>query len=352
MRRIVVLLFALLSFAVNLPGQDVRLVETPIIGLPIGARVLAYAVVEAEDGSRLVAELETADGVAAFFVFVYAEGELVATAIGPRTIPAHFLEPPVHLPVTRRFEGEPRRYWPMAGLSPGDPIQFVSAPSLEAERFATHQTGEYPRTPRVGSSLTLSVHTLFPDGTLAESCVIEPNILAAEDRMTTAGARMIQPYDERLLLTGVAHTTAEGTGRIVPRLYTRAGELVAVSPRSVPYHVNRIPAVIQADLSGDGVAELIYIPTAVGAEMPLVVLRIERASSGRRILSFNLCAPRMNGDDVLALQMELAANGYDLGIHGIDGWYGPDTRAAVIAWQRNEREIVSGVVDLTRDDLR
>lgn len=348
MRRFPSLLL-FLTIVGTLVAQNVRLVDTPVRGLPSGAQVLRYAVVEAEDGNRLVAEVQGPDGVLAFYVFVYAEGQLVASAIGPRTIPARFEEPPTHLPTTLRFEGEARTYWPVAGLVAGEPVRYVNAPNLAGERFAAHREGAYPASPVVGSSLTLALHTLGADQSLVDTCVLEPNILAAEDRMTTAGAWMVQPYDARLLLVAVAHTTGESRGRIVPRLYSERGELVALAPAGVSYSVNQIPAVIQADLTGNGVDELILFPTEAGGASPMLVLRPLRNESGRRVLAFNLCSARMNGEDVMALQLELADGGYDLGVHGIDGWYGPDTRAAVIEWQRDRNALVSGVVDLTGD---
>jgi peptidoglycan hydrolase-like protein with peptidoglycan-binding domain len=55
----------------------------------------------------------------------------------------------------------------------------------------------------------------------------------------------------------------------------------------------------------------------------------------------------MNGADVTALQRELERRNFNVGPYGFDGWYGPDTRAAVVAFQRSAGLIVSGVVDQT-----
>ena len=351
MRRTCTLVILLSVVAIKVFAQQVVLRQTEVVGLPDAPVVLAYAVVEAEDGNRLIAEVESEDGVRSFYVFVYAEGRLIASPIGPRTIPARFDPPPTHRPRTLRFEGEARRYWPVHGVIAGEAVRFLSAPSLAEQRFTRHVEGVFPESPELAGALSLSVHALAADQSLLSTCTLEPNILAAEDRMTTTGGWMIEPFDERLFLVGMAHTVNGSTGRIVPRLYSEAGELVAVSPASVLYNVNAVPEIIQADLTGDGVEELILFPTGEQSSSAMLVLRIERNQTGRRVLAFNLCSSRMSGEDVIALQMELSAAGYDLGVHGIDGWYGPDTRAAVIEWQRDRNASVTGVVDLTRDSI-
>jgi peptidoglycan hydrolase-like protein with peptidoglycan-binding domain len=53
----------------------------------------------------------------------------------------------------------------------------------------------------------------------------------------------------------------------------------------------------------------------------------------------------MNGPDVVGLQRALERRGFSVGRYGIDGWYGPDTRAAVVAFQRREGLPVTGVAD-------
>lgn len=49
------------------------------------------------------------------------------------------------------------------------------------------------------------------------------------------------------------------------------------------------------------------------------------------------------GDDVARMQAALAALGYDLGAGGVDGGFGKDTEAAVIAFQRDFDLAVDGV---------
>jgi len=327
-------------------SQQYGLREIPVTGLPTGARVVSYAVVEAEDGQRLVTEIETSDGVSAFYVFVHAEATLIATLIGPRTIPAQFLLPPTHRPVTRRIEGEARRYWEVETST-----ELVSAPQLEELRFSQTDEGAYPLSPTVGSSLSLSLLRLQADGELGSLCVLEPNILAVTDRLTTTGGWRIRPFDESLLLIGVGESLTAGRGEIRPRLYNSNGELVAVSPARIPYEVNRVPDLLQTDLNGDGVAELIMFPTA-DSGAALLVLEPTRNDRSARVLSFNLCTTRMNGEDVVGLQRHLDRGGYDLGPNGVDGWYGPDTRAAVIRWQRATDQVVTGVVDLDQVTLQ
>ena len=79
---------------------------------------------------------------------------------------------------------------------------------------------------------------------------------------------------------------------------------------------------------------------------PIVILQPGPGDpAGNRVLALNDCTTRMNGPDVTLLQRELVRRGFSVGTYGIDGWYGPDTRAAVVAFQRNAGLLVSGVVD-------
>ena len=51
------------------------------------------------------------------------------------------------------------------------------------------------------------------------------------------------------------------------------------------------------------------------------------------------------GEDVRIMQMSLIALGYNLGSYGADGDFGPDTRAALIAFQENVRISPTGIYD-------
>lgn len=51
----------------------------------------------------------------------------------------------------------------------------------------------------------------------------------------------------------------------------------------------------------------------------------------------------MKGEHVRARQQELADAGYDLGEHGVDGYWGPDTQAAWTQYQGNDRRPMSEV---------
>jgi len=59
---------------------------------------------------------------------------------------------------------------------------------------------------------------------------------------------------------------------------------------------------------------------------------------GQRMLGW-----RSSGDRVVELQHHLLKNGYSLGIGGIDGVYGPSTRAAVRQYQRNNGLVADGI---------
>lgn len=54
-----------------------------------------------------------------------------------------------------------------------------------------------------------------------------------------------------------------------------------------------------------------------------------------RTLQYNRGGERMNGRDVELLQKHLLYHGYDMSHFGVDGWFGPVTEAALIAYQRD-----------------
>jgi hypothetical protein len=162
--------------------------------------------------------------------------------------------------------------------------------------------------------------------------------------MTTFGAWWVHPFGEPHLLVGMLHSGPGQDRRGGLRLYNAAFEVVAVVGPSLEVDTNAMPDLIRADLSGDGEDELIFFSTAQHSPNSLSVHRFARRQDDRRILSFNLCSERMNGADVVLLQRALAGRGFSLGPHGIDGWYGPDTRAAVIRFQRAAGLPVTGIV--------
>jgi hypothetical protein len=296
----------------------------------------------------LVAEMLIND-VRAFYMFVWTGGVLEPQAIGPRTIPARFEEPATHQPVSRSHGDETSRYWPVEGIEyqrTRTERYLVSAPRLPELTYADLTEGEHPLTPPVGSALTLEVVVERPSGELERACVLEPNILAVEDRLTTLGASWIRPIDERFLVVPVGTSGPSGVGRLSIWLFDDAYRLRAITGFDATYDVNRLPKPMQVDLTGDGVNELLIVNTSQAEGEPFVVYGLERSTAPERVLHFRQCGPRMQGEDVAKLQQALENAGYSVGPHGIDGWYGPDTRAAVIRYQRAQGVEVTGVFDM------
>lgn len=341
-------LAALLCLAASIPAQDdPDLVRVEVGGLPAGSRVLGYAVVATETGNKLVGEVQT-DGTTAFYLFDYVDDALTARTIGARSIPADMQSPPRARPVTRRLDLEGDRFWPVSGYPGTDRNeQLLAAPPLAELRFAEIGESPWQLTPPPGSALSIGRVTVATDGTILDACVVEPNITAVADRMTTGGGWWVEPFGEPHLLVGILHAGAGEDRREGLRLYNDDHELVATVPAIIEVDANAIPDLLAVDLSGDGETELLFFPTAPDAGAPLVVFRFERRSGTRRILAFSLCSVRMNGPDVVRLQRALEARGHGVGPHGLDGWYGPDTRAAVIRFQRAAGLDVTGVVDNT-----
>ncbi len=346
MRRVAVTLLALLAISVY--GQDdPDLRQVGISGLPDGSRVLAYSVVETEMGNLLVTEVSAADGTVGFYLYDYVEHTLVARSIGPRMIPADLSAPPTHQPVTRSLGGRNTRVWQVriTGLEDRRP-QLLSAPSLAEHRYARIGASPWQLTPPPESPLTIQWFLLSADAQVQQQCVIEPNITAAEDRMTTTGAWWVSPFGRPHLLVGFLGAQTDGR-RWRLRLYNESTEVVASADSGIDVDANRMPDLVSVDLSGDGEQELLFFSTAPAPSHPFSVYRFSRRDGDHRVIAFNLCSERMHGLDVTRVQTELLRRGFGLGTHGVDGWYGPDTRAAVIRFQRAAGLPVTGVVDDT-----
>ena len=337
------IVFALL-IAVSLSAQDdpdLRVV--PVSGLPPGSRAIAYSILAAEPMELLVAEVEAGDGVIAFYLFDYVEDTLVARLLGPRSIPGDLSALPSHRPVTGTLNEPGVRYWTVSGSTGGR--HAVNAPSLDQLLFEPTPEGPWQLSPHDTSPLAIRKYTLGSAGAVVDECLLEPNIIAARDRMSTIGAWRVVPYGEPHLLLGMLFVSGQD-GRVGGlRLYNEDGEIVASTVPRIGLDANVLPDLLLADLSGDGEQEIVFFSTDELAAEPVAVYRYVRRDGGRRVLAFNLCSQRMSGPDVRELQIELRRMGYDLGPHGVDGWYGPDTRAAVIRFQRDVGIPVTGIVD-------
>lgn len=57
-----------------------------------------------------------------------------------------------------------------------------------------------------------------------------------------------------------------------------------------------------------------------------------------------LTSPMLYGDDVRIVQQQLVIRGYSVGQTGADGWYGPNTRDAVVRFQQDKGLLVDGIV--------
>lgn len=343
LRSVILLVFVAAAVVAQ---DDPNIVRVPVDGMPRGARVVRYAVVPAETGNVLATEVETADGTTAFYVYDYIDHVLTARSVGPRSIPADLSRPPRAAPARRDLAVPGERFWPVSGFPGADGNeQLLSAPALGELRYARVAESPWQLSPPPEHPLAIRRVDVATDGTVLDECMIEPNITADVDRMTTGGAWWVRPFGEPHLLVGILHR-GRGDDRLEAlRLYNERHELVATTEPVIAVDANAIPDLVQADLSGDGSEELLFIPTVAEAEEPLVAFRFARRAGGRRILAFNLCSVRMNGPDVVRLQRALEGRGFSVGPEGLDGWYGPDTRAAVIRFQRAAGLAVTGVVD-------
>lgn len=326
--------------------DDPDIVVVPVDNLPAGARVVAYATVQTEATTLLVTEIRTREGTAAFYIFDYIDDVLIARPIGPRSIPADLGPPPTHRALTRRLDSPGDRYWEVElGSIEDQNQQLISAPALSELRFAEIGTSPWQLSPPPNSALAIRQLTVAADGTALDQCILEPNIIAATDRTTTGGGWWVAPFGEPHLLVAFLYPQSTTDYRSGLRLYNEEGEVVATAAPVVDVDPNAIPDLVRADLSGDGEQEMILFSTAEEPGAAFHVFRFFRRGGRRRVLAFNLCSVRMNGPDVAQLQRALEGRGFSVGSHGIDGWYGPDTRAAVIRFQRAAELPVTGVVD-------
>lgn len=345
MKRLITL--ALLFCSAQLSAQDdPDIVPVPVDNLPAGSRVVAYATVETEAATMLVTEIRTRDGTAAFTIFDYIDDALIARPIGPRSIPTDLSAPPIHRPVVHRTDAPGDRYWEVdVGALEDQNQQLISAPPLPELRFAEVGRSPWQLSPPPEHPLAIRQLTVAADRTVLDQCVLEPNITAAGDRMTTGGGWWVAPYGEPHLLVSVLHQGPGTAYRGGLRLYNPEREVVATATPVMDVDPNAVPDLVRADLSGDGEQEMIFFATTDEPDAAFFVYRFDRRDGRRRVVAFNLCSVRMNGADVSRLQRALEGRGYSVGRHGIDGWYGPDTRAAVIRFQRDADLPVTGVVD-------
>lgn len=79
----------------------------------------------------------------------------------------------------------------------------------------------------------------------------------------------------------------------------------------------------------------------------MLFVAVTAAHSQSQTLQFNRSGERMNGRPVVVLQKHLLYHGYDLGGFGVDGWFGPVTEAALIAYQRDRGMEATGRISLS-----
>lgn len=97
----------------------------------------------------------------------------------------------------------------------------------------------------------------------------------------------------------------------------------------------------------------VAVTSAVTMNIPLAGADTFSIGEGKNLYAWNMYerelaleSKRLNGDDVWVVQRYLYENGYP-GVGEIDGWFGPATRDAVRAFQRNIGLPVTGMVDAT-----
>lgn len=326
--------------------QIARLSEVPVVGLPADARIVRYSVQEIGSQSQLVLETTSSDGVVALYALDLVDGVLIGRLIGQANVPTRFEDVELVFPLVREFAGhvEVDTYWPVGGLPPLTNNQFVSLVPLQDLRFAPVENPQGPEMPSASSPLAVRYVVANPDGTVHSSCVLEPNLVTASQRLTTTGATWVRIHGLDYLLVEFLIDGDFGGKEGFLRLYTESFAVAFESHVLRRVDPNRIVPPVFVDLTGDGSEEVVLFTD--GEQRPLLVLQSEPgAGTGIRTIGYNSCGTRMNGTDVLQLQRALVEAGYPVGRFGEDGWYGPDTRGAVIAFQKDNDLPATGVAN-------
>jgi hypothetical protein len=263
-------------------------------------------------------------------------------------IPARFNDPVTAVPSEREIsgvDGYDRFRTVGSARSPLAHEQYVTAVSLTERRFADVSAALHPELPPAEAALATEYIVTDATGLALSRCVIEPNLVRTGERLTAISADWILAQGRPHLLVGFGSDAGAGPWPIFYRLYNPRMQLVWQTEPVLMVDPNRAPQPVMSDLNGDG-AEEIVVFSNMGTGPALAVLQPDRADvAGNRVLALAGCGQRMNGADVVELQRVLERRGYTVGPHGIDGWYGPDTRAAIIAFQRDQDLPVTGVVD-------
>lgn len=346
----------MLAATLGIAEEGAVLRAIPVEGLPEGD-IASYAILDSQTGRHLVVESRAADGTVGFYVLDYVDRTMRARATGASGLPGRFREPPTGGPEARVILGrgedvETGRFWPVGSThSPMSNKQFVEAVSLQELRYVDVSAAVSAELPPAGAGLEIGYIVTDVDGAVQRRCRLEPNLVRPGERLTPTSAMWILAQGEPHLLVGMASDRGNEPWPVFYRLYSSAMELVYQSPVAHHANPNAFPQPVMADVTGDGEPEVVVLAGLGGVDSDyggLAVLQPGPSDPAtRRVLALNGCAVRMNGPDVAALQRALERRGYSVGPHGIDGWYGPDTRAAVVALQRATGTLVTGVVDET-----
>jgi hypothetical protein len=283
----------------------------------------------------------------ALYALDYVDGSLRSRLVNSSNVPGRLSEVAPITPVTRELAARPRsiRYWEIpAEMSPIAYDQLITAVPLRELRYTDVSERDGPEMPASSSPLSVRYLVLNADGSLQSECVLEPNLISTSRRLTTAGAQWISIHGTRFLLVGFL-IGGDGEDPAFYRLYTEEMEIAFETPVLFSVDANTIVQPLLADLNGDGDQEVILFAPE-GSGQPLVVLQSGADDgSAARTIGFSACGVRMNGPDVVALQRALVEAGFSVGRFGLDGWYGPDTRGAVIEYQKARGLAVTGVAN-------
>ncbi|MEE8440189.1 MAG: peptidoglycan-binding domain-containing protein [Spirochaetia bacterium] len=341
------ILFAFVSTLAS--AQDAATLRVvPITGLPEGSVIASFDFLETEAMNRLVVEIRDRNNIVSFYTFDYVDGALHGRVGGVAALPVRFQDPTRAVPSSRTIAGIPEasRYWVVGGIdSPID--QYLTAVPLPERRFVDVSRAEHPELPPAGAGLSIEYVVTDVNGDALSRCVLEPNLVRTSERVTAVSAEWILAQGRRYLLVGLATDAGAGPWPLFYRLYSQSMELVYQSGPILLIDPNRYPQPVGMDLTGDGEAEIVTFSNTPDGSSFVVLQPGPGDPTGNRILALNDCDMRMNGEDIAGLQRELERRGYSVGPSGVDGWYGPDTRAAVVAFQRSAGLLVSGVVDGT-----
>ena len=191
----------------------------------------------------------------------------------------------------------------------------------------------------------MTIHILIEDGKTKE--YILDKVIYSEKGLHGTSPLGIVPLkykDMIMFLVLFGYQSGISGGEYFFRLYDNNWDLLFQSRSEFEFYDNVIvPEII--DLNNNGIDEVILFSNDVGGGAAMRILQITKSKDVPRTIYLRLGGDRFYGDDIKFIQWRLLAEGIDIGPDGVDGYYGPDTRIAIIEFQKRNRLLKSGVVD-------